>query len=58
MLFDLSPRSVEITKYISFNPFFPNAPFLYPMKTSENRNVFLCFQGVDKGCIRNGWVNG
>ena len=24
------------------NPFVPNAPFLYPLKTSEN----LCFQGV------------
>ena len=22
------------------NPFFPNAPFLYPLKTSENRKVF------------------
>ena len=28
----------------SFNPFVPNAPFLYPMKTSENRKVF-CFHG-------------
>ena len=23
------------------NPFVPNAPFLYPMKTSENGKVFL-----------------
>ena len=23
-----------------FNPFVPNAPFLYPSKTSENRKVF------------------
>ena len=22
------------------NPFVPNAPFLYPLKTSENRKVF------------------
>ena len=29
-----------------FNPFVPNAPFLY--KT--------CFQGVEKGCIENEWV--
>ena len=29
-----------------FNPFVPNAPFLY--KT--------CFQGVKKGCIENEWV--
>ena len=32
-----------------FNPFVPNAPFLYPLKTSEN----LCFQGVEKGCVGN-----
>ena len=39
------------------NPFVPNAPFLYPLKTSENRKVFWCFQGVDKGCIGNKRVN-
>ena len=38
------------------NPFIPNAPFLYPLKTSENRKVFWCFQGVEKGYIRNKWV--
>ena len=38
------------------DPFVPNAPFLYPLKTSENLTVF-CFQGVEKGCIRNEWVN-
>ena len=33
---------VSLTKNISinFNPFIPNGPFLYPLKTSENRNVF------------------
>ena len=36
-----------------FNTFVPNAPFLYPMKTPENRKVFLHFQGVEKGCIGN-----
>ena len=29
----------------NINPFVPNAPFLYPMKTSENRKVF-CLQRV------------
>ena len=29
------------------NPFVPNAPFLYSLKTSENLTVF-CFQGVEK----------
>ena len=40
-----------------FNPFIPNAPFLYPLKTSKNREVFWCFQGVEKGYIGNEWVN-
>ena len=38
------------------NPFIPNAPFLYPLKASENRKVFWCFQRVEKGCIGNEWV--
>ena len=37
-------------------PFVPNAPFLYPLKSSENRKVFRCFQGAEKGCIGNEWV--
>ena len=36
-----------------FNPFFPNATFLYSLKTSENLKVFWCFQGVEKECIGN-----
>ena len=40
----------------SLDPFVPNAPFLYPLKTSENRKVFWCFQGVEKVCIGNKWV--
>ena len=36
---------------ININPFVPNAPFLYPLK------VFGCFQGVQKGCVCNKWVN-
>ena len=41
----------------SLNPFVPNAPFLYPLKTSENLMVFLCFHGVENRCIGNVWVN-
>ena len=26
--------------YVYFKPFVPNAPFLYPLKTPENRKVF------------------
>ena len=32
-----------------FNPFVPNAPFLYPLKSSENRKV-------EKGSIGSRWV--
>ena len=35
---------------------FANAPFLYPLKTSENFTVFWYFQGVEKGCIGYKWV--
>ena len=45
-------------KVIPFNPFVLNAPFLYPLKTSENRTVFWCFQGVKKGRIGNEWFKG
>ena len=38
------------------NPFVPNTPFLYNLKTSENRKSFLYFQGVEKRCIWNKWV--
>ena len=41
----------------SINPFLPSAPFLYPLKTSGNRKVFYCFQGVEKGYIGNEWIN-
>ena len=39
------------------NSFVPSAPFLDPLKTSEDLTVFWCFQGVEKGCIGNNWVN-
>ena len=42
-----------ISTFRRLNPFVPNAPFLYSPKTSENRKVFLCFQGVEKGCTEN-----
>ena len=38
-------------RYFLINPFVSNAPFLYPLKTSENLTVFWCFQGLEKGCI-------
>ena len=33
------------------NPFVPNAPFFYPLKTTRG------FQGVEKACMGNEWVN-
>ena len=49
-------RSRKVIYMISFNPFIPNAPFLYPFKTWENHKVFWWFQGVVKGGIGNEWV--
>ena len=40
-----------------YKAFVPNAPFLYPLKTSENLTVFWCFQGIEKGYVGNEWVN-
>ena len=53
-------RTVKVNHNIingTFNPFVPDAPFLYSLKTSKNLTVFWCFQGVEKGCIRNKWNN-
>ena len=36
---------IVILEIETINPFVPNAPFLYPLKISENRKVFLCFHG-------------
>ena len=38
------------------HPFVPNAPFLHPLKTSENVKSFWYFQRVKKECIGNKWV--
>ena len=44
--------SVGIVAY-RISTFVLNAPFLTALKTSENRKVFWCFQGEEKGCIGN-----
>ena len=42
----------HVVCFVKFiNPFVPNLPFLYPLKTSENRI------GVEKGYTGNEWVN-
>ena len=47
-------KLLQNIRYI--NPCVLNAPFLYPLKTSENLKVFWYFPGVEKGCIGNEWV--
>ena len=40
------------------NQLVPNPPFLYPqVKHQVTLTVFGCFQGVEKECIGNKWVN-
>ena len=41
------------SKETQINPFVPKVPFLELLKTSENRKVFWCFRGVEKGRIAN-----
>ena len=41
---------------VLFNPFVPNATFLFPLKTSENLKVFWYLKGVEIGYIGNEWV--
>ena len=50
-------REISSKDLTRLNSFIPNAPFLYPLKTSEKWKVFYCFQGVEKWCIGKKWVN-
>ena len=50
-------REISSKDLTRLNSFVPNAPFLYPLKTSEKWKVFYCFQGVEKWCIGKKWVN-
>ena len=53
----IKKRYLTSDKMKLFNPFFPNAPFLYPLRTSEKCNVFWFFLGLEKECIGNKWFN-
>ena len=45
--FNCNKAFIESNQYHPLvNPFVRNAPFLYPLKTSENCKLFWCFQGV------------
>ena len=49
--YDLKAHNIILTHL------FPMYLFVYTMKTSKNITVFWCFQGVEKECIGNKWVN-
>ena len=49
-------RSVNLEFLAMINHFGPSAPFLYPLNTLENRTVFWCFQGVQKGASGTNWL--
>ena len=42
---------------LHFNPFIPNAPFFYPLKTSENLTVFWCLMKYKKGALGKNCLN-
>ena len=52
----IGARKFHIAFHQIVDPFAPNATFLYPLKTSENRKVFWYFHGVEKGCLGNEWL--
>ena len=56
LLLTWSKQMFAVFKRKVLNPFVPNAPFLYSLKTSEKRKVFWCFERVEKGCIGSKWV--
>ena len=56
LLLTWSKQMFAVFKRKVLNPFVPNAPFLYSLKTSEKRKVFWCFEKVEKGCIGSKWV--
>ena len=56
-VFKANAISWQIFELKFLNPFVPKAPFRHPLETSENRKIFWCFQGVDKGSIGKKRVN-
>ena len=60
--FSISPVWLDMIRYnqiwcTNVNLFVPNAPFLHPLKTWESPTIFCYFEGVEKECIDNKWVN-
>ena len=54
---DLELISKNMFVFRFLDPFAPNLPFLYTLKTWKNLTVFWCFQGVEKWCIGSKWVD-
>ena len=46
-----------ITELGIFNPFWPNAPFLYPLKTSENQGFTNVIRGVYLTALKQNLIN-
>ena len=53
---DMNVEIITNVIYFCVDPFVSNAPFLYPLKTSENLTIFQFFQGIEKRCIENEWI--
>ena len=54
--FSDSQKWISLKTFRKFNPFGPSAPFLYPLKASENLTIFLFFQDVEGGCTGSEWI--
>ena len=46
-----------ITELGIFNPFWPNVPFLYPLKTSENQGFTNVIRGVYLTALKQNLIN-
>ena len=53
---NLAPHCRYRQRRATVTHLFPMHPFSIPLKTSETRKAFWCFQGVEKGCAGNEWV--
>ena len=52
----LAKQKIWWVSYLGFDPFIPNAGFLYPLKTSENLMILWYFKRLGKGYTWNKWV--
>ena len=57
LLFLAMPPKMLRDLPIGLKMFFLDIAFLYPLKISENRRVFKCFQEVKKRNIWSKWIN-